>query len=126
MLNQFLVPKQVVEANGSSEPLVLGAATGTALQLTLEVLAAVEQESLEVRIEGTVDGATWEEKPLAAYSQKFQKGAWVIICDLAARPDVTAIRASWKLNRWGRGSLKPHFELYLFAESAASLALDSK
>jgi len=122
----FLLPKSLIEANGSGAVYELGAAQGGAIQLTLEILKTVEQQSLEVRLEGSTDGATWPERPLTAFPQKFYAGASVIVCNLAAHPDVRFIRASWKANRWGRGSLKPHFEVYLFAESIASLALDSK
>ncbi len=122
----FLIPKTVLKANGSGVPVELGAARGGGLQLTLEILSVVEQESIEVRLEGSEDGATWSEKPLAAFPQKFYAGAWAIFCDLSTHPEVAHIRASWKVNRWGRGSLEPEFELYLFAESVASVALDSK
>lgn len=122
-MNAFLIPKSTITGNGTGAAIEV--APGETLQLTLEILAVVEQESVEIRLEGSVDGETWLEKPVAAFPQKFYRGAWAIRVDLAAHGDVRWVRASWKTNRWGRGSLKPHFELYLFGESVASVALDS-
>jgi hypothetical protein len=126
MFEQFLMPKMVVAGNGVGAAVALGTARGGVLQLTLEILSVIEQQSLEVRLEGSVDGETWGEKPLAAFPQKFYAGASVMVCDLGAHADVQFVRASWKANRWGRGVLVPRFEVYLFAESIASVALDSK
>lgn len=126
MFERFLIPKSTVDSNGSGPVVALGPAAGQRLQLTLEILTVIEQQSIEVRLEGSADGVNWIERPLAAYPQKFYAGAAVILCDLGAHPEVQFVRASWKVNRWGRGVLKPRFELYLFAESTASVALDSK
>lgn len=115
----FLIAKQVITANGTGPVMTLE--PGAKMQLTLEILSVVEQESVEVRIEGSEDGETWMEKPLAAFPQKFYVGASVMVV-AAAR----FVRARWLVNRWGRGSLEPRFELYLFAEPIASVALDSK
>ncbi|MBM3763059.1 MAG: hypothetical protein FJW36_22790 [Acidobacteria bacterium] len=115
----FLLAKQVITANGTGPAMEVE--PGTKLQLTMEILNVVEQESVEVRIEGSEDGETWMEKPLAAFPQKFYPGASAMLVS-ATR----FIRARWLVNRWGRGSLAPRFELYLFAEPIASVALDSK
>jgi hypothetical protein len=126
MFNHFLIPKSLLEGNGASTALALGEAAGEILQVTLVIDTIVEQQSLEVHIQGSLDGETWLEKPLAAFPQKFYIGSSVLMCDLAAHPDLRFIRASWKANRWGRGVLKPRFGVYLFAEAVASVALDSK
>ena len=123
MLPQFLIPERVIEENGVGEALALGSAQGGALQLTLSISRAVEQESLEVFIEGSADGTNWMEKALAHFSQKFYCGEYAVLCDLAAHPEVTHVRAAWKVNRWGRGSLTPRFEVFLYAEEARALAV---
>jgi len=96
------------------------------LQLTLAIEKTIEQQSIEVRLEGSLDGEVWLEKPLFAFPQKFYEGVSVMVCDLGGQPEIGFVRASWRVNRWGRGVLKPDFEVYLFAESVASVALDSK
>lgn len=126
MMAAFLIPKSVIETNGAGSRVAVGEAKGGLLQLTLEILSVVEQESIEVHLEGSADGETWMDRPLAAFPQKFYAGASVLVCDLGRHPEVEFVRASWKVNRWGRGSLKPRFELYLFGESVASGALDFK
>ena len=126
MFHHFLIPKSVLEGNGASSAIDLGEAAGKMLQLTLVIDAVIEQQSLEVHLEGSLDGETWIEQPLAAFPQKFYIGSSVMICDLAAHPELRFIRATWKANRWGRGVLKARFGVYLFAELVASVALDSK
>lgn len=126
MFGQFLIPKMTIEANGSGPVVALGAAQGTLLQLTLAIEKIVEQQSLDIHIEGSTDGDTWAEKPLAFFPQKFYTGNAAILADLTKHPEFTHIRATWKAHRWGRGELVPHFGVYLFAEAAASLTLDSK
>lgn len=126
MFHQFLIPKSVLEGNGSSHAVALGSAAGQMLQITLVIDSVIEQQSLEVHLEGSLDGEVWIEQPLAAFPQKFYVGSSAMICDLATHPELRFIRATWKANRWGRGVLKPRFGVYLFAESVASVALDSK
>jgi hypothetical protein len=122
MLPQFLMPESVIQQNGAGAPLLLGAAQGRLLQLTLSISRVVEQESLEVIVEGSEDGTNWLEKPLAHFSQKFYCGDYSMLCDLSGHPEVKQIRASWKVNRWGRGSLLPRFEAFLYVEEAKALA----
>lgn len=121
----FLIPKSRLEANGHGEAVALGLAQAATLQLTLAIEKTIEQQSIEVHLEGSVDGETWLEKPIFALPQKFYEGVSVVVCDLGAQPQIGFVRASWRVNRWGRGVLKPDFEVYLFAESVASVALDS-
>ena len=126
MFAQFLIPKTVIAVHGLGAGLALGTAQGGLLQLTLGIENVIEQQSVEVHLEGSVDGEIWLEKPLAAFPQKFYVGNSVILCDLAAHPEIAYVRASWRANRWGRGVLQPRFELYLFGESVASGALEFK
>ena len=126
MFAQFLIPKMVIAGNGAGVGIALGAAQGGLLQLTLGIEKVIEQQSVEVHLEGSLDGETWIEKPLAAFPQKFYVGNSVVVCQLGAHPEIAFVRASWKANRWGRGVLKPSFELYLFGEAVASAALDFK
>jgi len=41
--------------------------------LTLAITNIIEQESLDVSIFGSADGATWDPKPVAAFPQKFYR-----------------------------------------------------
>ncbi|GAB4406603.1 MAG: hypothetical protein OHK0021_18050 [Bryobacter sp.] len=121
MLPQFLIPESTLRANGVSSPLLLGESRGRMLQLTLSIRRALEQESVEISIEGSSDGENWLEKPLAHFPQKFYCGDYVILCDLAAHPEISHLRATWKLNRWGRGDLTPMFDVFLFVELAKQM-----
>jgi acyl-CoA synthetase (NDP forming) len=63
-----------------------------------------------VSVHGSSDGAIWETKSIAAFPQKFYCGESPLLLDLAAHPEVKAVRAHWEVARWGRGTLSPMFE----------------
>lgn len=90
-----------VDVSGSSHPVFL---------VTLSITKIIEQESLDVSIFGSADGAAWEAKSLAAFPQKFYTGESPLLLDLRATPAVKFIRAHWELARWGRGNETPMFE----------------
>jgi hypothetical protein len=111
MMEAFLVPeKTVVTAKGDGTSLELTPAQGRVFLLTLAITSIIEQESLDVSIHGSADGATWDAKPLVAFPQKFYRGEAPLLLDLAARPEVKFVRAHWEVNRWGRGTEIPMFE----------------
>jgi hypothetical protein len=122
MLPNFIVPDSEQRANGESEAMELGDAKGKLISLTLGINRIIEQESLDVAVLGSTDGESWEETPLLSFPQKFYCGAYTILLDLSEHPDVTHVKATWKMSRWGRGDSKPLFGFYLFAEEATSLA----
>jgi hypothetical protein len=122
MLPQFLIPETSLNANGHGPAVALGSSAGSMLQLTLSIRRVIEQESLDISIEGSVDGETWLERPLAHFPQKFYCGDYSILCDLRMHPAVRHIRAVWKAHRWGRGTPEPFFDVFLFVEEAKQLA----
>jgi hypothetical protein len=110
MLDAFLVPeKTVVTAKGDSEVLDVSGAANPVFLLTLSVNEVVEQESIEIGLFTSVDGATWEAKPVATLSQKFYVGEYPLLVDLTASPNAKFVRVHWDVNRWGRGSTTPRF-----------------
>jgi hypothetical protein len=111
MLQTFLVPeKTVVNAKGDGPAIDVSRSEGRVFLLTLEITEIIEQESLDVSIFGSVDGAVWEVKAVAAFPQKFYREEAPLLLNLTARPELTFIRAHWEVNRWGRGTLTPMFE----------------
>ena len=114
MLEAFLVPeKTVVNAKGYGPALDVGQAEGRVFLLTLAITNIVEQESLDVAIYASADGAAWDAKPVAAFPQKFYREEVPLLLDLSARPEVKFIRAHWEVGRWGRGSEIPMFEFHV-------------
>ncbi len=110
MLDVFLVPeKTVITAKGDSEALDITAASNPVFLLTLTINEVIEQESIEVSLFTSVDGATWEAKPVATVPQKFYPGEYPLLVDLTATPNAKFLRAHWDVNRWGRGSTTPRF-----------------
>jgi hypothetical protein len=111
MLEAFLVPENtVVNAQGDGPRLDVSAAEGRIFLLTLAITNIIEQESLDVSIYGSVDGATWDARPIKAFPQKFYREEVPVLLNLTARPEVRFIRAHWEVNRWGRGVETPMFE----------------
>lgn len=114
----FLLPETVVRSNGAAPAIEIEGAWRTA-QLTLGITSIVEQESLDLVLEGSTDGVTWMAAPLAAFPQKFYVGTTALLFELPADPRVQFLRVRWTVNRWGRGSLEPHFGLYVVLEPIA-------
>ena len=111
MIEAFLVPEStVVTAKGDGLALDLGAASTRVFLLNLGITDIIEQEALDVSIQGSADGATFDPKPVAAFPQKFYRGEFPLLVDVSAQPEVKAIRAHWEVNRWGRGTETPMFE----------------
>jgi hypothetical protein len=111
MMEAFVVPENtVVNAKGDGPALDVSRAEGRVFLLTLAITNIIEQESLDVSIFASADGATWEAKPIAAFPQKFYREEVPLLLNLTARPKVKFIRAHWEVARWGRGSETPMFE----------------
>jgi hypothetical protein len=81
--------------------------------LTLNITNIIEQESLDVGIFGSADGAAWSPKPIAVFPQKFYRAQHPMLLDLAAHPEIKFVRAHWEVNRWGRGTETPMFEFHV-------------
>jgi hypothetical protein len=114
MIDTFLVAeKTTVNAKGDGPVIDLSAATGRVFLLTLEITKIIEQESLDVGVHGSADGAAWSAKPIVAFPQKFYCGEFPLLLDLTAHPDVKFVRATWHVARWGRGVETPMFEFSL-------------
>jgi hypothetical protein len=111
MIDTFLVPeKSVVSVKGDGPTVDVSGAAGRVFLLTLEVTKIIEQESLEVSVSGSTDGATWGPKAIVTFPQKFYCGQSPLLLDLTAHPDVKFARAHWEVGRWGRGTETPMFE----------------
>lgn len=105
----LIPPNTKMQANGDGDSFdVSRSATRTFLCL-LTVTDQMEQESLDVSIYGSADGATWSPKPLLKLPQQFYRGQSKMILDLLLRPEIKFIRARWEVNRWGRGAPLPVF-----------------
>jgi|SRR6185369_1362849 len=117
MLPQFLLSETTVREAGTGPDLNLGEHQGGSLILTLGITRIIEQESIDVSIWGSADGADWGSKPLTSFPQKFYCGTYQILLDLTENPGVKMLRAKWSVNRWGKGDPKPLFSIYLFVQS---------
>ena len=111
MIDTFLVPeKTVVNAKGDGPVVGVGDAANRVFLLSLNITGIVEQESLDVSIQGSADGTTWEPKPVTNFPQKFYQAQHPLLLDLTGNPSVKFLRAHWEVSRWGRGSETPMFE----------------
>jgi hypothetical protein len=111
MIETFLVPeKTTVSGKGDGPTVDVSAAASRVFLLTLDITKIIEQESLEVSVNGSVDGTVWGAKPIVVFPQKFYCGQSPLLLDLTAHPDVRFVRAHWEVARWGRGVETPMFE----------------
>jgi hypothetical protein len=111
MIESLLVPeKTAVTAKGDGPAVDLSGATNRVFLVTLAITKIIEQESLDVSIYGSADGAAWGPKSIVAFPQKFYCGEFPLLLDLTAHPDVKFVRAHWEVARWGRGTETPMFE----------------
>lgn len=111
MIDSYLVPQQtVVTAKGDGQPLEISAAAQRVFLITLNITKIVEQESLDLTIQGSANGAAWNDKPLLSFPQKFYAGEQPLLLDLTANAEIKFVRAHWDVNRWGRGAEQPMFE----------------
>jgi hypothetical protein len=106
----------VVNAKGDGPAHDVSAAAKRVFLLTLSITEIVEQESLDVSIFGSPDGATWGAKPVLSFPQKFYRGQHPLLLDLSAHPDIKFLRAHWDVHRWGRGAETPQFQFQLTAK----------
>jgi hypothetical protein len=107
----ILVPENTsVSAKGDGAAVDVSGAASRVFLITLSITKIIEQESLDVSIFGSADGAAWEAKSLAAFRQEFYTGEWPLLLDMTAHPEVKFVRAHWEVARWGRGTETPMFE----------------
>jgi len=124
MFDEFLIPeKTVVREKGDGPAVDVSSAAGKVLLLTLNITDIIEQQSLDVSVWGSADGAAWGEKPLLAFPQKFYRGEHPLLLDLSKHPTVKFLRAQWRVERWGRHAEGPRFELQLSAKEVPQAVL---
>jgi len=106
----LVAAKTVVTAKGDGAVIDVSAATSRIFLLALDITNIIEQESLDVSIYGSGDGAAWSPKAMVAFPQKFYREQSVLLLDLTTHPDVKFVRAHWDVARWGRGTETVMFE----------------
>lgn len=106
-----LVPAgTVATAKGDGAAIDVSSTSTRVFLATLTITKIIEQESLDVSIFGSADGATWDAKSIAAFRQEFYAGETPLLLDLRQHPNVKFVRAHWEMARWGRGTETPMFE----------------
>ena len=111
MIDTVLVAeKTVVSAKGDGLAADVSGAESRVFLVTLEITNIIEQESLELSIFGSADGAAWDAKPLVSYPQEFYRGEYPLLLDLTAHSNVKLVHAHWEVARWGRGVETAMFE----------------
>ena len=98
-----------LEANAEGQAFDISSSATRTFLCTLSITEQIEQESLDVSIWGSADGATWGAKPLLKLPQGFYRGSAKMVLDISLKPEVKFIRAKWELNRWGRVAPLPMF-----------------
>jgi len=102
MIDVQIVPKSVTNTSGAGEAFEIAGAANRVFLVTAEMTRTLEQQSLEVALEWSTDGAAWGR--MAVLPQQFYPGSAELALDLTRLPEVKWVRARWELGRWGRGS----------------------
>jgi hypothetical protein len=111
MIDTSLVPENtVVSSKGDSASIDVSGAGNRVFLLSLNITEIIEQESLDVSIFGSADGAAWGAKPLTYFPQKFYLAEHPMLLDLTGHREVKFLRAHWEVARWGRGTEIPMFK----------------
>lgn len=113
MLPEYVLEEVTIRESGESAVLDLEQETNQSLLLTLGITHAVEQESVDVKILGSHDGVVWQEE--VNFPQKFYCGTYQ---QLLPKNVYRFLKAAWRVNRWGRGDIRPFFRMYIFAQGA--------
>lgn len=110
MIETQLIPAGTkITAKGDGPAVDIGAASSRVFLVTFTIEQVVEQESIDLSIWGSADGANWGAKAIASFPQKFYPGKQPLLLDLTGEGAVKSLRAHWEVNRWGRGSETPMF-----------------
>src|SRR5665213_2672756 len=110
----FVLPETVVREDGQSWEIALEASTGRMLMLTLGITRVLERETLEVSIQGSRDGSTWQR--LAAFPKKSYCGTYSLMVDLSSQPEMRYLRVHWTVDRWDNAMQKPVFAFFVSGE----------
>src|SRR6185369_5686107 len=98
MIDTYLVPNNTtITAKGDGEVVDVSGASSRTFLVTLDIREIVEQESLDISVLGSADGATWEPKPILSFPQKFYRGESPMLLELGAQPEIKFLRAHWEV-----------------------------
>jgi hypothetical protein len=96
-----LVPEELFRGNGYSPSVPLSDLQGKPIQLTLSITRMMEEQTLEILIWGSTDGEQWMDRPLVTLPHRHYCGDYHYTMDLTRHPQVTHMRAEWRLRSWG-------------------------
>ena len=115
MLPQFLLPETTVREAGTGPNSIWANTRARRSSLTLGITRIIEQESIDLSIWGSADGADWGTKPVAAFPQKFYCGTYQIMLDLSDRPDIKHLRVKWARQPLGQRRSQAAVQAFTFS-----------
>jgi hypothetical protein len=119
----LIPPGTLLQENGRGEAVDIRASSTRTFYCTLVIREQIEQESADVSIWGSPDGANWGTQPLLKLPQQFYRGETRAVLELMLVLEVNFIRAGWDLNRWGRVAPLPMFVLGLNLKEIPAMPL---
>ena len=112
-----------VEAKGEGQRFDVSQSASRTFFCVLSITDVIEQESLDVAIQGSADGENWPAMPILRIPQRFYRGETKMVLDLTTRPEVKFIRARWDASRWGRVAPTP---MFVFGARLSEVAASAK
>jgi len=95
-----LLPEETIRGNGNGPDMALSAARGNPLHLVLVITRMMEQQTLEIRVWGSVDGIEWGHQPLLVMPRRYYCGTYQQVLDLTTQPHISYLRVDWVLRSW--------------------------
>jgi len=80
----------------------------------------IENEKLIVSIWGSPDGNNWGDKPLVTFPPKSYCGIYATFLNLSRHPEIRYLRASWSMDRFGRGGQDPMFGFQISVQESGA------
>jgi len=117
MLPVFLVEETIVRESGESAVFDATEHHDQNLVLTFRITHAVEDESIDIDIQGSKDGFSWLPDPLARFAPKSYCGTYRLTLP---RSHARYLKAVWKVLRWSRADRRAFFCFSIVAQPVRS------
>lgn len=115
-----LVPPCLLSSDGTGPTVDLGRSRPELLVVSMGINHVLENERLSVLIWGSADGRDWGATPLTYFPPKGYCGIYSIFLNLAERPDIRYLRASWHVSRNQRDRGEPLFGFYVSTQGSSA------
>ncbi len=110
----------LAHADGTGPTVDLGFDHAGLLVVSMGIHHVIENERLIVSIWGSPDGNNWGDRPLVTFPPKSYSGIYATFLNLSRHPEIGYLRASWNMDRVGRGGGDPLFGFQISVQESGT------